>query len=157
MKKSIFTIVLAIAYLRIFAAPTTRSENVEFVLTDDGITFVTKLRHGIDNSLVAKNGDGEKIVFNMDEVKAYRKDGKEFHCKYVVEEGTQVVKKTFLQMVYTRAGYSIYKRVKRMNENSKIEDFFVYNNDTQEYQLNKNNYKVILSFFFPKLNQLFSK
>ena len=157
MKKSIFTIVLAIAYLSIFAAPTTKSENIEFVLTDDGITFVTNLRHGIDNNLVAKTNAGEKIVFNKDEVKAYRKDGKEFHSKYVVEAGTQVVKKTFLQMVYTRAGYSIYKRVKRNNENSQIEDFFVYNDDTQEYQLNKNNYKVILSFFFPKLNLLYSK
>ena len=40
MKKSIFTIVLAIAYLSIFAAPTTNNEDIEFVLTDDGITFV---------------------------------------------------------------------------------------------------------------------
>ena len=157
MKKSIFTLVLVIAYLSIFAAPTTNNNDIEFVLTEDGITFVTKLRHSINNNLTAKNDAGEKIVFNMDEVKAYRKDGKEFHCKYVVEEGSQVVRKTFLQKIYTRAGYSIYKRAKRMNESSDIEDYFVYKNETQEYQLNKRNYKTILSFFFPNFNLLYSK
>ena len=156
MKKSIFTIVLAIAYLSIFAAPITNSKDIEFILTEDGITFVTNLRHGINNNLTAKNDAGEKIVFNLDEVKAYRKDGKEFHCKYVVEEGSQVVRKTFLQKIYTRVGYSVYKREKRMNENTNIEDYYVYNNETQEYQFNKENYKVILSFFFPKFNLLYS-
>ncbi|MCD4796935.1 MAG: hypothetical protein K8R49_07205 [Candidatus Cloacimonetes bacterium] len=156
MKKSIFTLVLAIAYLSIFAAPITNSKDIEFILTEDGITFVTNLRHGINNNLTAKNDAGEKIVFNLDEVKAYRKDGKEFHCKYFVEEGSQVVRKTFLQKIYTRAGYSVYKREKRMNENTNIEDYFVYKNETQEYQLNKRNYKTILSFFFPKFNLLYS-
>ena len=156
MKKSIITLVFAIAFLSIFAAPTTNDENIEFVLTDDGITFVSNLRTGINHTLTAKNDVGEKMVFKLDEVKAYRKDGKEFHCKYVVEEGSQVVRKTFLQKLYTRAGYSVYKRVKRMNENSNIEDYFVYNNDTQEYQLNKSNYKAILSFFFPNFNLLYS-
>ena len=156
MKKSIITLVFAIAYLSIFAAPTTKSENIEFVLTEDGITFVKNLRNGLNHTLTAKNDAGEKIVFNLEEVKAYRKDGKEFHSKYVVEEGSKVVRKTFLQKIYTRAGYSVYKRVKRINENSKIGDYFVYNNDTQEYQLNKSNYKAILSFFFPNFNLLYS-
>ena len=60
MKKSIITLVFAIAYLSIFAAPTTNSENIEFVLTDDGITFVKNLRNGINHTLTAKNDDGEK-------------------------------------------------------------------------------------------------
>lgn len=156
MKKSIFTLVLAIAYLSIFAAPATNDNNIEFVLTDDGITFVKNLRHGINNNLTAKNDAGEKITYSLDEVKAYRKDGKEFHCKYVVEEGSQIVRKTFLQIIYTRAGYSFYKRLKRVKENSNIKDYFVYKNEAQEYQLNKDNYKVILSFFFPNFNLLYS-
>ncbi len=156
MKKSIFTIVLAIAYLSIFAAPATDIKNIDYVVTDEGITYVINLRYGIDNNLTAKNDAGEKIIFNLDEVKAYRKNGKEYQCKYFVEEGSQVVRKTFLQKIYTRAGYSVYKREKRMNENTNIEDYYVYNNETQEYQFNKNNYKVILSFFFPKFNLLYS-
>ena len=156
MKKLIFTLVLAIAYLSIFAAPTKNSKDVEFVLTENGITFVKNLRHGINNNLTAKNDAGEKIVFNLNEVKAYRKDGKEFYCKYFVEEGSQVVRRTFLQKIYTRAGYSVYKRVKRMNMNSYTEDYYVYCSEIQEYKINKENYKIILSFFFPKFNLLYS-
>lgn len=156
MKKSIFTIVLAIAYLSIFAAPVPTGKDVDYVVTDKGITYVENLRYGIDNNLITKTDVGKKIVFNMDEVKSYRKNGKEYHSKYFVEKGSKVVTKTFLQKLYTRAGYSIYKRVKSMNESSNIEDFYVYNNETQEYQFNKDNYKVILSFFFPKFNLLYS-
>ena len=86
MKKSIFTLVLAIAYLSTFAAPITDIKKIDYVVTDEGITHVVKLRYSIDNNLVAKTETGEKIVFNLDEVKAYRKDGKEYQCKYFVEE-----------------------------------------------------------------------
>lgn len=156
MKKSILTLVLAIASISIFAAPVNKSENVEFVLTDNGITFVNNLRHGINNNLVAVNNSGEKLVFNMEDVKKFRKDGKEFHRRYVVEEGSQVVRKVFMQLIYTRAGHSFYKRSNKTDDNLGLKNFFVYKNETQEYQLNENNYKSILSFFFPRYNLLYS-
>ena len=156
MKKSIITLVLAITSLSIFAASVDKSEHIEFVLTDNGITFVNNLRHGINNNLVAVNNSGEKHVFNKEDVKIFRKGGKEFHRRYVVEEGSQVVKKEFLQLIYTRSGYSFYKRANKTNENLGLNDYFVYKNETQKYQLNENNYKSILSFFFPKYNLLYS-
>ena len=156
MKKSILTLVLAIASISIFAAPVNKSENVEFVLTDNGITFVNNLRHGINNNLVAINNLGEKLVFNMEDVKKFRKDGKEFHSRYVVKEGSQVVKKTFMQLICTRAGYSFYKRSNKTDENLELNNFYVYKKETQKYHLNEKNYKSILSFFFPRYNLLYS-
>ena len=139
-----------------FATPTPNINNVDYVVTEKGITYVVNLRHGINNNLTAKTETGEKIVFNLEDVKAYKKDGKEFQSKYFVEEGSQTVRKTFLQKVYTRAGYSLYKRVNKLNGGKEIEDFYVYNYETQEYKINKENYKVILCFFFPKYNLMYS-
>jgi hypothetical protein len=63
---------------------------------------------------------------------------------------TQTVEKVFLQRIYTAAGYSLFKKVKGANERFKLSDLYVYKGDIQMHQLDKENYKIILSFFFPK-------
>jgi hypothetical protein len=67
------------------------------------------------------------------------------------------VESVFMQKLYTAAGYTLFKKVKSTDDRLKLTDFYVYKGDMQVHQLNKENYKVILSFFFPKYNLMFSK
>jgi len=161
MKQTILTLVLAIFYISTFAATenTDASEikNINYVVSEDGIKYFKKMRNGINGKLIAKTSNGEKVVYDLNEVKSYRINGKEYQSKYVVNKESNIVKKVFLQRVYTAAGYSLFKRVSSANERFKLSDLYVYKGDVQMHQLNKENYKVILSFFFPEFNLMFSK
>lgn len=133
-----------------------KSENVlDYIVTEDGITFFKKLREGLNNNLVAITSDGDKLKFNKGDVKAYRKKGKEYKKLYLVEEGSIYVKKIFLERIVTKAGYTLYKKV-NTGENLSLNDFYVYYNDKLELQLNQENHKTVLSFFFSKFNMLYA-
>jgi len=161
MKQTIFTLVLAIVYLSSFAAiekpDASEIKTINYVVNEDGVKYYKKMRNGITGKLIAKTFDGKKVIYNLDEVKSYRLNGKEYQSKYVVNQESSIVDKLFLQRIYTTAGYSLFKRVRGANERFKLTDLYVYKGDIQMYQLNKENYKVILSFFFPKFNMMFSK
>jgi hypothetical protein len=71
-------------------------------------------------------------------------------------KGQNEVQEVFMQKICTCSGYTLYKKIKSANEDLNITDFFVYQNETQMHQLNEENYKVILSFFFSKFNEMFA-
>jgi len=159
MKQTIFTLVLLAAYLNMFSNPVdipeSKSTEVNYVLTDTSITYFHKIRKGFSDRLIAKKY-GEKTVYNMDDVIAYRKDGKEFVKKFVVKKNSYTVEALFLQKICTCAGYTLFKKLKGANEPLHLNDFYVYKGDIQMYQLDQENYQVILKFFFPKFNEMFS-
>ena len=162
MKKSIITItlttVLLFAFSGLFATPKESIKVMDYVVTDNGITYVEKIRNGFKNSLVGRNNFGEKIKFNKSEVKAFRKNGREFKRLYLVEKGSYYVQSVILERLYTRAGYTIYKKTDVSYDDLTINDFYIYYKDkTLELQLNQENYKVVLSFFFTKFNKLYAK
>ena len=147
MKKSIITLALtAVTILSAFATGT--KDLKDYIVTEEGIIYADKVITGIDKTITAKYESGESMTFNKEEVKAYRKKGKEFKRFYKVSEGSKFVSRVFMQKLYTRAGYDLYKYGK---------DFYVYSGETLELKVNNENYKVILSFFFPKFNLLFSR
>jgi ABC-type uncharacterized transport system substrate-binding protein len=161
MKNVILTLVLITAYVFSFAtienSKRTDINTINYVKTNDNVRYFKKLRNGFNSRIIAKTLEGEKVVYNLDEVESYRINGKEYQRKYIVNATTQTVEKVFLQRLYTVAGYSLFKRVKTANERFKLSDLYVYKGDIQMHQLNKENHKIILSFFFPKYNQMFSK
>lgn len=57
---------------------------------------------------------------------------------------------------YTRAGYTIYKNNNSAFEKLNLNEYYVYYEDKLELQLNEENYKYVLSFFFPEFNFLFA-
>ena len=126
------------------------------MVTENGITYLMKLRDGVNNNLIGFTGTGEKINFDKTEVKSFRKDGREYKRLYLVEEGSNYVKSIFLEKLKTGAGYSIYRKVDTHSESVSLNDFYVYYNDKLEFQLNQDNYKVVLSYFFPRFNLLFA-
>ena len=155
MKKSIITFVIIFAFTGIFANTNT-ADITDYVVTEDGITYVKKLRIGVNNNLIGITSEGDKINFDKADVKIYRKNGREFKRLYLVNEGSDYVKNVFLERIYTRAGYSIYKKESSASEKMNLNNFYVYYEDKLELQLNKENYKDVLSFFFPKFNLLFA-
>ena len=157
MKKLVF--ITAIVF--VFASITTHvfantTEIKDYVVTENGITYVMKLRNGVNNNLIGITNTGEKINFDKTDVKSFRIDGREFKRLYLVEEGTDYVKSIFLEKLNTRTTYSLYKKVNTISGTESLSDFYVYYNDTLEFQLNQDNYKVVLSFFYPRFNLLFA-
>lgn len=147
MKKSILTIALTvITILSTFAI--NKKDLKDYVVTDDGIIYADKVKVSYNNDLTAEYKTGESLTFKSEEVKSYRKRGKVFERFYIVSEISSFVDRIFMQKVYTRAGYSLFRHGK---------SFYVSDGDQLELKIDKENYKVVLSFFFPKFNMLYSK
>ena len=147
MKKSIFTIALtAMTILSTFAFNT--KELKDYIVTEEGIVYADKVKIGNDQTVTAKFESGESMTFKSEEVKAYRKSGKVFKRFYKVAEGSTFVNRIFIQKLYSRAGYDLYRMGK---------SFYVYSGDQLELKIDKDNYKAVLSFFFPKFNLKYSK
>jgi hypothetical protein len=146
MKNSILTIALTtVTFLSIFASNTKLEK--DYIVTEDGIVYADKVKVTNENILKAKFDNGESMTFATEDVKAYRKNGKEYKRFYKVSEGSKFVSRIYMQKLYSRAGYDLYRYGK---------SFYVYSGEEQELKINKENYKVVLSFFFPKFNLLFS-
>jgi transcription elongation factor len=161
MKNLILTIVLTTAYFCSFGilidSKGSDINSINYVVSNDNVQYFKKMRKGLNSTIIARTFEGEKVVYKLDNVESYRINGKEYQRKYLVNTHTQTVEKVFLQRIYTAAGYSLFKKVKGANERFKLSDLYVYKGDIQMHQLDKENYKIILSFFFPKFNQMFSK
>ena len=156
MKKIILLLTASIIYLNISAIVIATSPNdINYLMTGEGIVFVKSLRNGFNNKLIAKNEFGERMRIDKDDVIAYRKKGKEYRKLIYVEEGANSVSRTFLEKMFTRAGYTIYKRPNVSATELKLSDFYVFQGDQFEFQLNEENYKTVLSFFFSIFNKMF--
>ena len=160
MKNLILTIVLTTAYLCSFAtidnSEASDINSINYVVSNDNVKYFKKMRKGLNGKIIAKTFEGEKVVYTLDEVESYRVNGKEFQRKYVVNTETQIVEQVFLQRISTVAGYSLFKRVKGAGERFQLTDLYVYKGDVQMHQVNNENHTVILSFFSPKFNEMFS-
>ncbi len=153
MKQLMITITMVLILSNVFANPN-KYKLKDYVVTKNGITYFEKLRTGADNSLIALNTSGEKFRFYREEVKAFRKNGKEFKHFYMVKKGSNYVKSVFLERLGTRAGYTIYKKIKFFGK-AEITDFYVYYKGRLELQLDTENYKTVLSFFSPYCNLMY--
>ena len=105
MKKLVITIIVTFTFLSIFATPTsTAPKDIDYLMTNEGIIFVMKIRHGFNNKLVAKTAPGEKMKIDKDKVTAYRKNGREFRKMMFVEEGADYVSKNYYAVKFNAEG-----------------------------------------------------
>jgi len=153
MKKLAILLTAITAFTTMSATPNAEPEVIDYLLTDEGIVYVQNIRNGLNNKLVAKIDKGEKIKIDKGEVNAYRKNGREYRKMMYVKEGANCVSRTFLEKMYTRAGYTIYKRPNISREDLRLKDFFIFYGDQFELQLNEENHKTVLSFFFTIFNK----
>lgn len=141
-------------YVGAFAASTPKIKDINYVVTTDGISYFEKIRKGVNDRLIAKSENGEKTVYKMEDVLTYRDKGREFHQKYLVVSGTQRVERIFMERVHTYKGISLFKVERTGSAHIRINDYYVYKNNVLAFQLNEENYKELLSSFFPNVNFL---
>jgi len=154
MKKLMITMTTVLILSNVFASPNNYKVK-DYVVTNKGIKYFEKLRSGANYSLIALNTDGEKLRFNREDIKAFRKNGKEYKHFYMVKKGSNFVKSVFLERLCTRAGYTIYKKIRFFGE-SELTDFYVYYKGNLELRLDTENYKTVLSFFSPYCNLMYN-
>ena len=156
MKTTILSIVLTMFYFTMFSGTSVSNDLTDYVLTDQGIVYVTDLRYGLKSYLVGKINKEEKVYFSKKEILSYRLNGKVFSKKKLIINGKECSECTFMEKLITRAGYTVYMHEKTINVNKKITEFFVYYAGKYELQINNKNLPVILSFFFPEFNKLYT-
>jgi len=156
MKQLIMTIVFLFSLTALNAKLDNSIKTTDYVVIGKNVRFFKTIRTNSNNSIICINNAGEKFKLNKDEVKAYGKKGKEYKRFYVVEKGSNHVKKVFLERICTRAGYTLYKKMKHSMEDNQIRNFFVYYQDKYELQLNEKNFKTVFSFFSPYCNLMFN-
>ncbi|RLD51576.1 MAG: hypothetical protein DRI94_05675 [Bacteroidetes bacterium] len=154
MKHLMITITMVLILSNVFASPNNYKVK-DYVVTNKGIKYFEKLRTRADYSLIALNTYGEKFKFQREDVRAFRKNGKEYKHFYMVKKGSNFVKSVFLERLSTRAGYTIYKKIRFFGE-PEITDFYVYYKGKLELQLDTENYKTVLSFFSPYCNLIYN-
>lgn len=156
MKTTILTILLSVLYITGFSEKSDYKDLTDYVHTGQGIVYLTNLEYGLNSYLIGTNNKAEKIYFSKKEIISYRIDGKIFSKKKLIVNGKECSECTFMQEMITSAGYTVYMHEKPVGNNKKITEFFVYYNDNYELQINNENIRVILSFFFPEFNKLYS-
>ena len=156
MKTTILTILLSVLYITGFSEKSDYKDLADYVLTDQGIVYLTDLEYGLNSYLIGKNNKEEKVYFSKKEIISYRLDGEIFSKKKLIVDGKECSECTFMQEMITSAGYTVCMHEKPVGNNKKITEFFVYYNDNYELQINNENLRVILSFFFPEFNKLYS-
>ena len=142
MKKLILFALIASLSLSAYSAP----KLTDYIVTDEGVSYFVKVRHGISNFLVAKTADGKIIKFNADDINSYRKSGEVYQKKQLIINGKPCENCTFLRLLTTKSGFGFYMH-ETYNYGQAVKKFYVYSGDKYVLELNIENYLQMLSFF----------
>ena len=136
MKKSIITLILVLAFANVFSTPN-YSASLEYVETENGIIYVKSIRYGINNFIVAETEDGVKLTLKKDEVKSYKKEGKIFKRLNFYKNDSKCAACAFLEQVYTKAGYTLYKYLTYNADGKEAINFYLFKGDRFEKKVTK--------------------
>lgn len=134
MKNLTITLILVFAFANVFSAPV-NAETSEYVETKNGIIHVKNLRFGLNNFIIVKTTEGTKLTFEKHEVKSYKTNGKVYKQLYFYKNNNVII--DFLEQVYTKAGYTLYKYL-CYNGCGKISTkFYLYKGEKYEKEICK--------------------
>ncbi len=136
MKKSTITLILVLAFANVFSTPNYTSSS-EYVETENGIIYVKSIRYGISNFIVAETTDGVKMVLKRNEVKSYKKEGKMFKQLSFYKNNNSCAACAFLEQVYTKAGYTLYKYLTYNSGGKETTNFYLFKGDRFEKKVKK--------------------
>ena len=143
MKKLILIAIIATVTLSAYSGPVV----TDYVVTEDGVTYFTKVRYGTNAYLVCKNEDGSKVKYRKNEIISYRKSGEVFQKKQVFIKGKPCEDCDFLKLLKTKHGFSIYMFQKNDVNGNLNKLFYVYKDDKFVLEINKDNYLQMMDFF----------
>ena len=131
MKKSTITLILVLAFANVFSTPN-NSTSSEYVETENGIIYVKSLRYGINNFIVAETNEGVKLTLKKNEVKSYKKEGRIFKQLNFYKSNNKCAACAFLEQVYTKAGYTLYKYLTYNTSGKETTIFYLFKGDRFE-------------------------
>ena len=148
MKKLILIAIIATVSLSAYSEPIV----TDYVVTEDGITYFTKIRYGTNAYLVCKNEDGSKVKYLKNEIISFRKAGEVFQKQQIFINGKLCEDCEFLSLMKTRHGFSIYTFQKLNLSGVPVKHFYVYKGDQFVLEIDKNNCQQMIEFFTKKYN-----
>jgi hypothetical protein len=143
MKKILLIALIASFTLSAYAAPV----ELDYVVTEDGITYFDKINYGANAYLIGKNSDGTKVRFFKNEVLSYRKSGEVFHKKQLTIDGVPCEDCEFLKLLRTRHGFSIFLYQRNDLNGELVNTCYVYNNDKFVLEVDEENVTQMINFF----------
>lgn len=146
MKRIILIAIIATVTLSAYSAP----KLTDYVVTEDGISYFTKVRYGIKAYLVCINKDGSTVNYTKDEIMSYRKNGEVFKKNSIIKNGKPCEDCEFMQLIKTRHGVSLYTyKCNDRNEN-RVMKCLVYKDDEFVLEVDESNFRQIVDFFNKK-------
>ena len=129
MKKMIALVSVAMITLAGFAANPKNS----WIASDNRILAIENIRFGTKNAFVVLE-NGEKMKVPMDKLHRYALNGKLYEKKTLYKDGLPGGETSFMQMIKSRNGYTLYKNIEFDYESATpaqpIEKFYVYRGDS---------------------------
>jgi hypothetical protein len=116
----------------------------DYVITADGIKYYETVRFGLFD-LVGRH-DQARDKYKMDEVLAYRKNGRIYERVPVVVQNRKTDRYTFMELVAYRNGLKVYKHRSGNPDNNY--EYYVYRNDEFVVQFDQRNAPSLKAFFF---------
>ncbi len=136
MKTSTITLILVFAFSTVFSTPN-RIAASEYVETETGIIYVKNIRYGLSNFIVAETESGIRLTLKKEEVKSYQKDGKVYKKLNFYKNNNTNATVAFLEEVYTKAGYTLYKFLTLNNLGDETANFYLFKGDRFEKKVRK--------------------
>ena len=143
MKKLILIAIIATVTLAAYSSP----KVTDYVVTEDGVTYFTKMRYGINAYLVCTNEDGSIVKYTREEILSFRKNGEVFKKNALIKNGKPCEECEFMKLVKTRHGVSLYTYECTNNRGNRILKCMVYKDDKFVLEVDEDNYTQILEFF----------
>ena len=143
MKK--ITVLFAIGLLSL--STIVKAGVLDYVITEDGITYYEKIQQGLNNSIVCSDGN-EEVIFQSDLVKAYRRDGRVYEKMPVVVNNKLTGTEEFMELVAYRNGMKLFRHnVSKSRGNQQGEELLVYRDGNFVVRLNDENSGTLKDFF----------
>ena len=119
----------------------------DYVVTDSGISYFVDLRYGLTDYLIGKTDTGEKVRFERDEIKSFRKDGKVFTKMNQILNNKATDNYVFMQEITYENDAKLYAYTHYNSAGQLITDLYVFKGDEYVMPFNEKNSSYLLNFF----------
>ena len=148
MKKILLIAFIASLTLSAYSAPV----EIDYVVTEDGITYFTKVNYWTNAYLIGKKIDGTKVKFFKNEILSYRKSGEVFHKKQMMIDGVPCEDCEFLKLLKTRHGFSIFVYQTNNPDGELVNTCYVYKKEQFVLEIDEGNITQMIDFFTKTYN-----
>jgi hypothetical protein len=146
MKKLIVIVSVAMFYIAGFAA----TPNSSWIVSDEGRISCEKINIGVSKARIVLE-NGEKITVPLEKISSYSLNGMVFDKKMLYIDGKPTGQTSFMQLIKSRNGFSLYKNVafdpESIDPLKEYYSFYVYADDKFHLALDEKLLPSVFHFF----------